>query len=473
MVTDRGKRWRRLRTTGGEARPHLQAHNSYQVTLTVTDDNDATDTHTETVTVTVAATTPVAFGAVGRGAGNGTTASVTVPPPVEAGDGLVLFVSVGGTGIGGRPRQGGPPEGTQAGLFHAHGALLQGGNCGRCRGAGDGEPLSAAQKMNLVVAAYSGTDPEDPIHAFASAGETTSRSGHTTPMVTAAKAGTLAVSYWSDKSSGDHLLDGPGGADGAAHLLRERWGPDLGAAHRLRVARGRRGATGGSPPPPTPPRTRQPCGPCCWRRPNRSGTSHPPPTSTCPAPGWSATSTAPARTIPTGPSTPGRGISATATAPPRPARTHTFGSADSYQVTLTVTDDGDATDTHTETVTVPSARGRHRSPERATSPRASATSRLRARWPLPKLLDSVVADHPLATVIALGDLAYPDGTPQQFACGYHPTWGRHYNRTKPAVGDHEYHTPGAAGILRILERPRRRPGRGLVQLRPGVRGTWP
>ena len=76
-----------------------------------------------------------------------------------------------------------------------------------------------------------------------------------------------------------------------------------------------------------------------------------------------------------------------------------------------------------------------------------------------EVLDSVVADHPLATVIALGDLAYPDGTPQQFACGYNPTWGRHYNRTKPAVGNHEYHTPvppdtSDTGTAEAATRPR-------------------
>ncbi len=49
------------------------------------------------------------------------------------------------------------------------------------------------------------------------------------------------------------------------------------------------------------------------------------------------------------------------------------------------------------------------------------------------------------TVVALGDNAYQDGSPEQFAKLYHPTWGRHKARTRPAVGNHEYHTPGAAG----------------------------
>jgi hypothetical protein len=49
------------------------------------------------------------------------------------------------------------------------------------------------------------------------------------------------------------------------------------------------------------------------------------------------------------------------------------------------------------------------------------------------------------TVVTLGDNAYPDGTPDQFARCYGPTWGRHRARTRPVLGNHEYHTRGAAG----------------------------
>jgi len=46
------------------------------------------------------------------------------------------------------------------------------------------------------------------------------------------------------------------------------------------------------------------------------------------------------------------------------------------------------------------------------------------------------------TVMAVGDLAYPDGTPENFAC-YDRTWGREKARTRPAVGNHEFHSAGA------------------------------
>src|SRR5882762_1566305 len=47
------------------------------------------------------------------------------------------------------------------------------------------------------------------------------------------------------------------------------------------------------------------------------------------------------------------------------------------------------------------------------------------------------------TVMAVGDLAYPDGTAENFSC-YDKTWGRVKNRTRPAPGNHEFHSKGAA-----------------------------
>jgi len=46
------------------------------------------------------------------------------------------------------------------------------------------------------------------------------------------------------------------------------------------------------------------------------------------------------------------------------------------------------------------------------------------------------------TVFAAGDLAYPDGTKENFAC-YDRTWGRVKGRTRPAPGNHEFHSAGA------------------------------
>jgi hypothetical protein len=46
------------------------------------------------------------------------------------------------------------------------------------------------------------------------------------------------------------------------------------------------------------------------------------------------------------------------------------------------------------------------------------------------------------TVMAVGDLAYPDGSKENFVC-YDKTWGRVKSRTRPAAGNHEFHAAGA------------------------------
>jgi acid phosphatase type 7 len=46
------------------------------------------------------------------------------------------------------------------------------------------------------------------------------------------------------------------------------------------------------------------------------------------------------------------------------------------------------------------------------------------------------------TVMAVGDLAYPDGSKENFQC-YDRTWGRVKTRTRPAAGNHEFHAAGA------------------------------
>jgi acid phosphatase type 7 len=60
--------------------------------------------------------------------------------------------------------------------------------------------------------------------------------------------------------------------------------------------------------------------------------------------------------------------------------------------------------------------------------------------------DVVQSLNPVA-VLTLGDNAYPDGSAHDFATYYDPTWGRFKAVTKPAVGNHEYDTPGAKGYF--------------------------
>jgi acid phosphatase type 7 len=79
-----------------------------------------------------------------------------------------------------------------------------------------------------------------------------------------------------------------------------------------------------------------------------------------------------------------------------------------------------------------------------------------------KLLDSIPG-----TVLAVGDLAYPDGSSANFRC-YDKTWGRHKARTRPAPGNHEYHTPGAAGYLKYFGKTAGSPGHAYYSFNLGA-----
>ncbi len=52
-----------------------------------------------------------------------------------------------------------------------------------------------------------------------------------------------------------------------------------------------------------------------------------------------------------------------------------------------------------------------------------------------------------ATVLTLGDNAYPDGSAEDFEECYEPTWGHFKGRTKPSPGNHDYDTQGAQGYF--------------------------
>ena len=60
---------------------------------------------------------------------------------------------------------------------------------------------------------------------------------------------------------------------------------------------------------------------------------------------------------------------------------------------------------------------------------------------------ALVAAQPSALVVTLGDDVYDSGTPSEFAHCYDPSWGASRARTRPAPGNHDYATPGAAGYF--------------------------
>ncbi|MBA2717823.1 MAG: metallophosphoesterase, partial [Chloroflexi bacterium] len=80
------------------------------------------------------------------------------------------------------------------------------------------------------------------------------------------------------------------------------------------------------------------------------------------------------------------------------------------------------------------------------------------------LLDAVAG-----TVVALGDNAYEDGSAADFANCYEPSWGRHKARTRPAVGNHEYHSPNASPYFDYFGSAAGEVGKGYYSYELG---TW-
>ena len=59
----------------------------------------------------------------------------------------------------------------------------------------------------------------------------------------------------------------------------------------------------------------------------------------------------------------------------------------------------------------------------------------------------------LTAIMPLGDLQYEDGALDKFLRSFDPTWGRLKPLMRPAVGNHEYRTPGAAGYFDYFNGP--------------------
>lgn len=63
-----------------------------------------------------------------------------------------------------------------------------------------------------------------------------------------------------------------------------------------------------------------------------------------------------------------------------------------------------------------------------------------------KTSDLINAINP-AVVLTFGDNQYPDGILSDFNTYYNPSWGRFKSKTRPSLGNHDYHTAGAAGYF--------------------------
>jgi 3',5'-cyclic AMP phosphodiesterase CpdA len=81
---------------------------------------------------------------------------------------------------------------------------------------------------------------------------------------------------------------------------------------------------------------------------------------------------------------------------------------------------------------------------------------------------ALVAANPTATVLALGDLAYPDGSAQDFADCYGPSWGAFKARTRPVPGNHEYRTRDARAYFSYFGAAAGDPSQGYYSFELGL-----
>ncbi|HET8712181.1 MAG TPA: PKD domain-containing protein [Gemmatimonadales bacterium] len=72
-------------------------------------------------------------------------------------------------------------------------------------------------------------------------------------------------------------------------------------------------------------------------------------------------------------------------------------------------------------------------------------------------------------VMPLGDNAYLDGTPEEYANCYDPAWGRQKYRTRPVAGNHDYNTSGAAGYYGYFGAAAGDPTKGYYSF---TAGSW-
>jgi hypothetical protein len=72
-----------------------------------------------------------------------------------------------------------------------------------------------------------------------------------------------------------------------------------------------------------------------------------------------------------------------------------------------------------------------------------------------------------ATVLTLGDHAYPDGSAEDFRECYDPTWGKFKERTKPVPGNHDYETEGASAYFEYFGKAAGDPDEGYYSYELG------
>lgn len=175
------------------------AAGTYSVTLTVTDNTGRTGTKVFDVTVAPPRERAIDFRDSSSVTGQATTARVGVPASVQADDAMLMFVTsadgvavdapAGWTLVGDR-------QGKQI-RTSLYSRVATGSDAGSSVQIG----LAASTKFDVTLLAYSRTDAQDPVLAWAAADEQLVTTDHLAPDVARGPETIRVVSFWADKSS--------------------------------------------------------------------------------------------------------------------------------------------------------------------------------------------------------------------------------------------------------------------------------
>ena len=183
------------------------------VTLTVTDNEGGTGSITKSVKSTQAGVTFVAAASTN---GNRASHAVTIPAGVQAGDTLLLFLTVNSTNVtvgapaGWTEIQTGTVDGLQARVWTRTASGTDAGTSVAVPTSAAAAP--AAAKSDITVAAYRPTVGSTlSVATSAQATSSAAATQLTTPQVNVAEPSSWLVSYWGAKSSGTVAFTTPAG----------------------------------------------------------------------------------------------------------------------------------------------------------------------------------------------------------------------------------------------------------------------
>lgn len=183
--------------TGATPEHTYAAAGTYTVKLTVTDHRGGTDVSEQTVKVAENRAGIAYRGTDGFNA-NSKAPAVTVPSGVEAGDGMLLFLTLNSTAVTVTPPAGWTQVGTQSNTGSVSTVwrrVAEAGDAGKTVTV----DLSDYAKADLRLAAYAHTGAT-PVAEVAKASDAV-QNAHQAPNAPVAEPGSWVVTYWSEKSS--------------------------------------------------------------------------------------------------------------------------------------------------------------------------------------------------------------------------------------------------------------------------------